>query len=209
MSFWSAIEALPLVAILRGLKPDEAENVAEALIDAGFRCIEVPLNSPQPFDSIARIVRRFGDQALIGAGTVTTEAEVARLKDIGARVIVSPHTDPAVIRAAKAAGMYALPGFFTASEAFAALNAGADGLKLFPAEAASPQMVKALKAILPPAAPLFAVGGVSPNTMAPWLAAGAQGFGLGSALYKPGMDPATVGTNARAFVAAWALSLSR
>ena len=209
MSFWSAIEALPLVAILRGLKPDEAENVAEALIDAGFRCIEVPLNSPQPFDSIARIVRRFGDQALIGAGTVTTEAEVARLKDIGARVIVSPHTDPAVIRAAKAAGMYALPGFFTASEAFAALNAGADGLKLFPAEAASPQMVKALKAILPPAAPLFAVGGVTPNGMSPWLAAGAKGFGLGSALYKPGMDPATVGTNARAFVAAWALSLSR
>ena len=209
MSFWSAIEALPLVAILRGLKPDEAENVAEALIDAGFRCIEVPLNSPQPFDSIARIVRRFGDQALIGAGTVTTEAEVARLKDIGARVIVSPHTDPAVIRAAKAAGLYALPGFFTASEAFAALNAGADGLKLFPAEAASPQMVKALKAILPPAAPLFAVGGVTPNGMSPWLAAGAKGFGLGSALYKPGMDPATVGTNARAFVAAWALSLSR
>ncbi len=209
MSFWSEIEALPLVAILRGLKPDEAEDVAQALIDAGFRCLEVPLNSPQPFDSITRIVRRFGDQALIGAGTVTTEAEVERLKEIGARVIVSPHTDPTVIRAAKAVGLYALPGFFTATEAFTALQAGADGLKLFPAEAASPQMVKALKAILPPAAPLFAVGGVAPDGIGPWRAAGAQGFGLGSALYKPGMDPATVGKNARAFVAAWAASSSR
>ncbi len=209
MSFWSEIEALPLVAILRGLKPDEAEGVAAVLIEAGFRCLEVPLNSPQPFDSIARIIRRFGDQALIGAGTVTTEAEVARLKDIGARVIVSPHTDPAVIRAAKAGGLYALPGFFTATEAFAALQAGADGLKLFPAEAASPQMVKALKAILPPGAPLFAVGGVTPEGLGPWLAAGAQGFGLGSALYKPGMAPAIVGQNARAFVAAWAASISR
>lgn len=209
MSFWSAIEPLPLVAILRGVKPEEAEGVAQALIDAGFRCVEVPLNSPEPFESIARLVRRFGDQALIGAGTVTRVDEVARLQAIGARVIVSPHTDPDVIKAAKAAGLYALPGFFTASEAFAALSAGADGLKLFPAEAASPQMVKALKAVLPPAAPLFAVGGVTPNSMAPWRAAGAQGFGLGSALYKPGMDPATVGTNARAFVAAWALSHSR
>ncbi|MFY8106754.1 MAG: 2-dehydro-3-deoxy-6-phosphogalactonate aldolase [Elstera sp.] len=209
MSFWSEIEALPLVAILRGLKPEEAEAVAGALIDAGFRCIEVPLNSPQPFDSIERITRRFGDQALIGAGTVTSEAEVSRLKDVGARVVVSPHTDPTVIRAAKSAEMYALPGFFTATEAFTALQAGADGLKLFPAEAASPQMVKALKAILPTAAPLFAVGGVTPDGIRPWLVAGAQGFGLGSALYKPGMDPATVGKNARAFVAAWAVSSFR
>lgn len=204
MSLWSKIADLPLVAILRGLKPEDAEATGAELIAAGFRAIEVPLNSPDPFTSITRLVARFGDQAVIGAGTVLTVEQVARLAETGATLMVSPNSDPAVIRAAKAAGLYALPGFFTATEAFAALRAGADGLKLFPAETTTPAHVKALKAVLPPDAPLFAVGGVTPDTMPPWLAAGAQGFGLGSALFKPGMTPAAVGEAARAFATAWA-----
>lgn len=204
MTLWSKIADLPLVAILRGLRPEDAEATGAALVAAGFRALEVPLNSPDPFTSIARLVQRFGDTAVIGAGTVLTVDQVARLAETGAKLMVSPNTDPAVIRAAKAAGLYALPGFFTATEAFAALAAGADGLKLFPAETTTPAHVKALKAVLPPDAPLFAVGGITPETMAPWCTAGAQGFGLGSALFKPGMAPDTVGAKARAFAAAWA-----
>ncbi len=204
MSLWSQIADLPLVAILRGLQPDDAEATGAALIDAGFRAIEVPLNSPDPFTSIARLVQRFGDRAVVGAGTVLTVGDVERLAETGAKLMVSPNTDPAVIVAAKAAGLYALPGFFTATEAFAALHAGADGLKLFPAETTTPAHVKALKAVLPPEVPVFAVGGVTPETMTPWINAGAQGFGLGSALFKPGMTPGAVGDKARAFAAAWA-----
>lgn len=204
MSLWSKIADLPLVAILRGLRPEDAETTGAALIDAGFRAIEVPLNSPDPFTSIARLVQRFGDRAVIGAGTVLTVGDVERLAETGAKLMVSPNTDPAVIVAAKAAGLYALPGFFTATEAFAALHAGADGLKLFPAETTTPAHVKALKAVLPPDVPVFAVGGVTPETMTPWIDAGAQGFGLGSALFKPGMAPGAVGDKARAFAAAWA-----
>ncbi len=204
MSLWSHIADLPLVAILRGLRPEDAEATGAALIDAGFRAIEVPLNSPDPFTSIARLVQRFGNRAVIGAGTVLTVDDVQRLADTGAKLMVSPNTDPAVIVAAKAAGLYALPGFFTATEAFAALHAGADGLKLFPAETTTPAHVKALKAVLPPEVPVFAVGGVTPETMTPWIDAGAQGFGLGSALFKPGMAPGAVGDKARAFAAAWA-----
>lgn len=204
MSLWSKIADLPLVAILRGLRPEDAEATGAALIDAGFRAIEVPLNSPDPFTSIARLVQRFGDRAVIGAGTVLTVGDVERLAETGAKLMVSPNTDPAVIVAAKAAGLYALPGFFTATEAFAALHAGADGLKLFPAETTTPAHVKALKAVLPPEVPVFAVGGVTPETMTPWIDAGAQGFGLGSALFKPGMAPGAVGDKARAFAAAWA-----
>ncbi|MCK6441543.1 2-dehydro-3-deoxy-6-phosphogalactonate aldolase [Elstera cyanobacteriorum] len=204
MSLWSQIADLPLVAILRGLRPEDAETTGAALIDAGFRAIEVPLNSPDPFTSIARLVQRFGNRAVIGAGTVLTVGDVERLAETGAKLMVSPNTDPAVIVAAKAAGLYALPGFFTATEAFAALHAGADGLKLFPAETTTPAHVKALKAVLPPEIPVFAVGGVTPETMTPWIDAGAQGFGLGSALFKPGMAPGAVGDKARAFAAAWA-----
>lgn len=204
MSLWSKIADLPLVAILRGLRPEDAEATGAALIDAGFRAIEVPLNSPDPFTSIARLVQRFGNRAVIGAGTVLTVGDVERLAETGAKLMVSPNTDPAVIVAAKAAGLYALPGFFTATEAFAALHAGADGLKLFPAETTTPAHVKALKAVLPPDVPVFAVGGVTPETMTPWIDAGAQGFGLGSALFKPGMAPGAVGDKARAFAAAWA-----
>lgn len=204
MSLWSKIADLPLVAILRGLRPEDAEATGAALIDAGFRAIEVPLNSPDPFTSIARLVQRFGNRAVIGAGTVLTVGDVERLAETGAKLMVSPNTDPAVIVAAKAAGLYALPGFFTATEAFAALHAGVDGLKLFPAETTTPAHVKALKAVLPPEVPVFAVGGVTPETMTPWIDAGAQGFGLGSALFKPGMAPGAVGDKARAFAAAWA-----
>ena len=194
--------ACPLVAILRGLTPDEAEGAGAALIAAGVRIIEVPLNSPSPLDSIARLAARFGDEALIGAGTVLTPADVARVADAGGGLIVSPNTDPRVIRAAKSAGLASAPGCFTPTEAFAALEAGADALKLFPAEAAPPAVVKALRAVLPRDVPLIAVGGITPGAMADYRAAGADGFGLGSALYSPGMAAADVATRARGFVAA-------
>jgi 2-dehydro-3-deoxyphosphogalactonate aldolase len=194
--------ACPLVAILRGLTPEEAEGVGEALIAAGVRIIEVPLNSPDPLDSIARLAARFGGEALIGAGTVLTPADAARVAEAGGGLIVAPNTDPRVIRAAKAAGLASAPGCFTPSEAFAALEAGADALKLFPAEAAPPAVVKALRAVLPRAVPLIAVGGITPAAMAAYRAAGADGFGLGSALYAPGMTAAEVGARARSFVTA-------
>lgn len=192
----------PLVAILRGLPPGDAEAVGEALVAAGFGLIEVPLNSPDPFTSIARLAARFGNEALIGAGTVLDPADVSRVADAGGGLIVSPNTDPRVIRAAKASGMAAAPGSFTPSECFAALEAGADALKLFPAEAAPPSVVKAMRAVLPPDVPLIAVGGITPESMVGYRAAGADGFGLGSALYSPGMPAAEVAARARAFVTA-------
>lgn len=192
----------PLVAILRGLTPDEAEAIGGALVEARVRIIEVPLNSPEPLASIGLLARRFGEDALIGAGTVLDPADVPRIAEAGGRLIVSPGTDPQVIAATIAAGMASAPGFFTPSEAFAAIRAGAHALKLFPAEAAPPAVVKAQRAVLPKDMPLIVVGGITPERMADYRAAGADGFGLGSALYTPGLTAGEVAARARRFVAA-------
>ena len=194
----------PLVAILRGVRPDEVEATGDALVEAGFSMIEVPLNSPDPLESVARLARRYGDQVRVGAGTVLSVADVRGVAAAGGRLIVSPNVNAEVIGASAGAGLVSLPGFFTASEAFAALEAGATGLKLFPAEGASPAYLKALRAVLPRDLPMLAVGGVTPETLGAWRAAGAQGAGLGSALYQPGLSAAEVGVRARAFVAALA-----
>ena len=193
------MDRLPLVAILRGITPDEAVAVGEALVAAGFAIVEVPLNSLSPIDSIARLAGALGDRVLVGAGTVMTAAAVEQVAAAGGRLIVMPHADTVVIRAAKQAGLLAVPGFATPTEAFAALGAGADGLKLFPAEAAPPAVLKALRAVLPKDVPVLPVGGITPAGMAAYWAAGASGFGLGSALYKPGDSPATVHGKALAF----------
>lgn len=199
----AAMAALPLVAILRRLVPDEAVAVGEVLVDAGFRIIEVPLNSPEPFKSIELLAARFGETCVIGAGTVLEPASVARLEAVGGELVVMPHGDPDVIKAAKAMGLACVPGVATPTEAFAALAAGADALKLFPAEILPPAAVKALLAVLPKGTALMPVGGIEPATMAAYLAAGAKGFGLGSALFKPGLTPAEVSARAAGFVAAW------
>lgn len=199
----SALQQLPLVAILRGIKPDEVEAVADALYAEGFRVIEVPLNSPQALDSIGRLARRMPEDALIGAGTVLSADAVRDVQIAGGRVIVMPHADVAVIRVAKARGLACIPGAATPTEAFAALQAGADAVKLFPAELITPPVVKAMRAVLPRELRLLPVGGVTPETMAVYRQAGAAGFGLGSALYAPGMAAAEVGQRARAFVQAW------
>lgn len=197
-----AFAECPLVAILRGIAPAEAEAVGDALVDAGFRLIEVPLNSPDPLDSIGWLARRFGDKALVGAGTVLDPADVDRIAEVGGRLIVSPNTDTGVIAATVGAGLISAPGYFTPSEAFAAIQAGAHAIKLFPAEAASPAVVKAQRAVLPRHVPLIVVGGITPEAMSPYLAAGADGFGLGGALYRPGMRADEVAARAQAFVAA-------
>lgn len=198
----AALARCPLVAILRGVRPDEVEAVGDAIITAGFSIIEVPLNSPQPLDSIARLARRYGPEVCVGAGTVLSTEDVMAVHDAGGTLMVSPNVNPAVIRTAVARGMIALPGFYTPTEAFAAIEAGATGLKLFPAEGASPAYLKALRAVLPKDLPLLAVGGVTPDNLAKWMAAGAQGAGLGSALYKAGLSAETVAIRAQAFVAA-------
>jgi 2-dehydro-3-deoxyphosphogalactonate aldolase len=195
------LQRCPLVAILRGVQPDEVEAIGATLIEAGFAIIEVPLNSPEPMASIEVLAKRFGDRALIGAGTVTKDHQVHDVASAGGRLIVMPHGDPVVIRWSKAAGLIALAGFATPTEAFAALAAGADGLKLFPAEANPPAVLKAMKAVLPPAVPVLPVGGIVPDRMAAYWEVGARGFGLGSALYAPGMDAETVRGRAAAFVA--------
>ena len=200
--FRSAFAACPLVAVLRGVTPGEIDAIGDALVEAGIRIIEVPLNSPDPYDSIARLARRHGDGALIGAGTVLTADQAARVAGAGGRLMVSPNADGAVIAASVAAGMVALPGFFTPTEGFAALAAGAHGLKLFPAEGASPAFLKAQRAVLPPEVPVLAVGGITPEVMPAWRAAGADGFGLGSNLYRAGKPAAEVAADAAAFVAA-------
>lgn len=203
IDFATAFAELPLVAILRGIRPEEAEAAGGALVDAGFTMIEVPLNSPEPLASIETLARRFGDRALIGAGTVLTTQAVGQVQDAGGALVVSPNADTAVIAETARRAMASLPGYFTPTEGFAALDAGATGLKLFPAEAASPAVVKAHRAVLPRELPLLVVGGVSPDTMEPWRAAGANGFGLGSALYRIGMSAQEIGANARAFAQAW------
>jgi 2-dehydro-3-deoxyphosphogalactonate aldolase len=195
------LDRCPLVAILRGVRPDEVEAIGDVLLEAGFSIIEVPLNSPEPLESIRRLAARCGDRALVGAGTVLDPADCARIASAGGRLIVTPHADPDVVRAAKAAGMFAVPGFFTPAEAFALLKAGADALKLFPAEGASPAVVKALLAVLPKGTAILPVGGIEAGNMGPWRAAGAGGFGIGSAIYKPGDSAATVASKARALIA--------
>ncbi len=203
MNLDETMAALPLVAILRGLAPDEAEPIGAALVEAGFRLIEVPLNSPDPFRSIEILARRFGDQALIGAGTVMSPEAARKTVEAGGRLIVMPHSDAEVIRAAKAAGAWCLPGVGTPTEGFAALAAGADGLKLFPGEALPPAVVKAWKAVFPPKIPLLPVGGVTPERMAEYVAAGAAGFGIGSALYRPGVKASEIAVRAAGFTKAW------
>lgn len=195
------LTACPLVAILRGIRPEEAEAIGGALVDAGIVVLEVPLNSPDPLRSIARMAATL-PRALIGAGTVTDPADVARIAEAGGRLIVTPHADPEVVKAAKAAGMLAVPGFFTPAEAFALLRAGADGLKLFPAEAASPAVLKALLAVLPKGTPVLPVGGIGADNIPAWRAAGAAGFGIGSSLYRPGDTASVVAARARALLAA-------
>lgn len=199
----AAMAALPLVAILRGLTPAEAEGVGATLFAAGFRLIEVPLNSPDPFDSIAILRRSLPSDALVGAGTVLTVDAVDRLAGLGADLVVMPHADTAVIRAAKARGLVCVPGIGTATEAFAALAAGADALKLFPAELLQPTIAKALRVVLPKGIRLLPVGGITPDTMEPFVAAGVAGFGLGSALYTPGLTAADLAPRAEAFVERW------
>ena len=194
--------ACPLVAIIRGVTPDEAEAVGEALFEAGIRIIEVPLNSPEPLKSIETLAKRMGDRALVGAGTVLDAGQVADVKAAGGQLIVSPNTDPHVIAATVAAGMASCPGFFTPSEAFTAIAAGAHALKLFPAEAASPAYVRAQRAVLPKDVPILVVGSVKPELMSAWREAGADGFGLGSGVFKPGDTPDQVLVKARAYVTA-------
>lgn len=200
-AFDAAFARCPLVAILRGVRPEEAEAIGEALVKAGFTLIEVPLNSPDPLDSIARLAARLAGRAVIGAGTVLDVASVVAVREAGGTMVISPNTNLEVIAASAAAGLVSLPGIATPSEAFAALGAGATALKLFPAEAASPAVLKAMRAVLPGGARVLPVGGITPEAMAPWRRAGAAGFGLGSALYAPGMDAAAVGDAARRFVA--------
>ena len=199
----SALDPLPLIAILRGIRPAEAQEVGQVLVDAGFKVLEVPLNSPRPFESIALLARSF-PQALVGAGTVRTVEEVRLVQEAGGRLVVSPHFDAAVVDAAIRRGLAALPGVMTPSEVFAALAAGASGLKLFPAEMIPPAAVKALRAVLPPEVLLLPVGGITPATMASLRSAGANGFGIGSALFQPGMDAPAVARAARHFADAWA-----
>jgi 2-dehydro-3-deoxyphosphogalactonate aldolase len=195
------LQDLPLIAILRGIRPQEVLAAADALTSAGFRIIEVPLNSPEPLESLRHLAGRTG--LLVGAGTVLSPAEVEAVAAAGGRLMVAPNADREVIAAAKRLGMVAIPGVATPTEAFAALAAGADGLKMFPAEILPPKAVKAWRAVLPASMALLPVGGITPESMADYLAAGADGFGLGSALYKPGMSAAELGQRAKAFATAY------
>jgi 2-dehydro-3-deoxyphosphogalactonate aldolase len=200
--FAEAFAACPLVAVLRGITPPEAEAIGDVLVEAGFTLLEVPLNSPEPLVSIAAMAKRYGDRAIVGAGTVLTTEAVAAVAAAGGRLIFSPNTDVDVIRASVAHGLISLPGYYTPSEGFAALAAGAHGLKLFPADGASPAFLKAQRAVLPKATKVLAVGGITVDTIPAWAAAGADGFGLGSNLYRAGKSAADVARDATAFVTA-------
>jgi 2-dehydro-3-deoxyphosphogalactonate aldolase len=202
MTLHDYLDCLPLIAILRGVTPDEAVPIGRALAAEGFAIIEVPLNSPNPIESIRRLNEHLGTSCLIGAGTVMTPAQVTEIASAGGRLIVMPHSDPAVVQAAKAAGLFCVPGVATPTEAFAALANGADALKLFPAEQLSPDVVKAWRAVFPKALRFLPVGGITPVNLAAYLNAGADGFGLGSALYRPGQDPVETGARAKNFVEA-------
>ena len=193
----------PIIAILRGVKPAEAVAISGVILAAGIDKIEVPLNSPSPLESISAIVKAYGDRALIGAGTVLTIVQVQQVRAAGGKLAVSPNCDPAVIAATIAAGMQSWPGIFTPSEAFTALQAGATGLKFFPGNMAGPKGLKAMRAILPTGTQVYAVGGAGPENFVEWIAASADGFGLGSAIYKPGDTPETVAAKAQAIVAAF------
>ncbi len=197
-----ALVEQPLVAILRGLAPENALAIGQVLIDVGFRIIEVPLNSPRPFESIGLLAKAFGSRALVGAGTVLRMEDVVRVKDAGGGLIVMPHGDTAIVREAKRQGMICVPGVATPTEGFAAFDAGADGLKMFPAEAMPPAVVKAWRAVFPPETLLLPVGGITPERMAEYLSAGASGFGLGSALFVPNLTHAVVRERAQGFVTA-------
>ena len=199
----TALARCPLVAILRGVKPDEASLILEALLGEGFALIEIPLNSPDPLSSIEIMRRKAPPEVFIGAGTVLTVADVAAVAEAGGDLVVTPNADPAVIGEAKARGLVCLPGVATPTEAFAALRAGADGLKAFPAELIGPAVVKAWRAVIPASVPILPVGGIARTSLAPYVAAGASGFGLGSALYRPGAGPIETSERAAAFAAAW------
>jgi 2-dehydro-3-deoxyphosphogalactonate aldolase len=196
------LERCPLVAILRGVQPSEVESICSALERAGVSIVEVPLNSPSPFESIAILSRSFGDRMLIGAGTLNHPSQVSEVAAAGGKLIVTPHADTAIVRTAKQAGLFALPGFFNPTEAFALLEAGADAIKLFPAEVLGPPMLRALRAVLPEQTIVIPVGGVDAKQVASWLDAGALGLGVGSSIYKPGDDARIVEAKAQALMAA-------
>lgn len=198
-----ALQACPLIAVLRWITPQEVESVTETLVQAGFRLIEVPLNSPDPYVSIERLARRFGSEVLVGAGTVMSPDSVSRVGDAGGRLIVMPHADTAVVRAARKHGFACFPGVSTPTEGFAALDAGADGLKIFPAEAISPSVLKAWRAVFANDIPLLPTGGITPEAMASWVEAGASGFGVGGNLYRPGKSLKEIADSAVAFVSTW------
>lgn len=202
MNFEAAMDACPLVAILRGIRPDEIDAVSDALIEAGFRMIEVPLNSPEPLKSIERLANRHGEVALVGAGTVMTPDDVIDVRDAGGQLIVTPHTDIEIIDESKAEGLTCIPGSATPTEAFTALGAGADAIKMFPGEALPPPVVKAWRAIFPADTRLLIVGGVNANNVSDYQAAGANGFGIGSSLYAPGRPASEIGEAARTLLAA-------
>ena len=201
MRFEDYLQQMPLVAILRGVKPEEVVTVGSSLIDAGITIIEVPLNSPEPYDSISLLATEFGGRALIGAGTVLTAEQAQRVIAAGGKLVVSPNMNPAVIRTTKTLGGLSAPGCLTPTEVFTALDAGADAIKIFPAEMASPKVIKAMRAVLPADAKLIIVGGVNADNMQDFLAAGADGFGIGSALFKPGRPEGAIRTAAEGQVA--------
>lgn len=204
MSDWQSLfQRMPLVAILRGLLPENAVEIGDRLVEAGFTTLEVPLNSPDPLESIARLANRLGDKAVVGAGTVLSAQDVSPIAGAGGTLVVMPHSNPEVIAEAKRLGLVCAPGVATPTEAFSALAAGADLLKMFPAEMLGPPILKAWRAVLPDTAGLVPVGGIAPESMAAYWQAGATGFGLGSALFHPSYTPDEVASRAQAFVAAY------